>query len=154
MVRPDASDEALIQALRSVGAHERLAGRALGLSAPVGARGALLSSGERQLLGLARVALLSADVLIFDEATSSIDPGMELVVNRALEHLMHERTVVVVAHRLSTMQRVDRIVLLAEGSIAEIGAHAELIAQNGQYAALYREWLHTAALGETQRHTA
>ena len=106
----------------------------------MGERGALLSAGERQLVALARVALLSADVLILDEPTSSLDPGTEQEVNLALESLMRDRTVVLIAHRLSTMKQVDRIAVVADGQIAELGSHVELLARQGQYAALYRGW--------------
>jgi ATP-binding cassette subfamily B protein len=139
-VRPEASDEEVAQALRQIGAYERFRVKAGGLAAPVGERGALLSAGERQLVALARVMLLSADVLILDEPTSSLDPGTEQEVNLALESLMQDRTVVLIAHRLSTMKQVDRIAVVADGQIAELGSHAELLARQGQYAALYRGW--------------
>jgi len=139
-VRPEASDQEVAQALQQIGAHERFRAKPGGLTAPVGERGALLSAGERQLVALARVALLSADVLILDEPTSSLDPGTERDVNLALEGLMRDRTVVLIAHRLSTMKQVDRIAVVAGGQIAELGSHTELLAQQGQYAALYRGW--------------
>jgi ATP-binding cassette, subfamily B, bacterial len=139
-VRPEASDEEVAQALCQIGAYERFRSKAGGLAAPVGERGALLSAGERQLVALARVALLSADVLILDEPTSSLDPGTEQEVNLALESLMQDRTVVLIAHRLSTMKQVDRIAVVANGQIAELGSHAELLARQGQYAALYHGW--------------
>jgi ABC-type multidrug transport system fused ATPase/permease subunit len=112
-----------------------------GLDAAVGERGALLSAGERQLLALARVALVAADVLILDEPTSSLDPGTERQVNVALESIMRDRTVILIAHRLSSMKEVDRIAVVAEGGIAEIGSHAELVARRGRYETLYRQWL-------------
>jgi ATP-binding cassette subfamily B protein len=146
-VRPEASDEEVAQALLQIGALERFRAKVGGLAAPVGERGALLSAGERQLVALARVALLSADVLILDEPTSSLDPGTEQEVNLALESLMLNRTVVLIAHRLSTMKQVDRIAVVAGGQIAELGSHAELLAQQGQYAALYRGWERGGQLG-------
>jgi ABC-type multidrug transport system fused ATPase/permease subunit len=112
-----------------------------GLGASVGERGALLSAGERRLLALARVALVAADVLILDEPTSSLDPGTERQVNAALESIMRDRRVVVIAHRLSTMKEVDRIAVIADGAIAEIGSHGELVARRGRYERLYGEWL-------------
>ena len=139
-VRPDASDDDVARALQQIGAYERFRAKPEGLAAPVGERGALLSAGERQLVALARVALLSADVLILDEPTSSLDPGTEQEVNLALESLMRDRTVVLIAHRLSTMKQVDRIAVVSDGRIAELGSHAELLAQQGQYASLYRGW--------------
>jgi ATP-binding cassette, subfamily B, bacterial len=107
-------------ALRRIEAYQRCAGLPQGLASPVGARGALLSSGERQLLAMARVALVDADVVILDEATSSLDPGTERQINRALARLMLDRTVII-AHRLSTMKWVDRIAVVADGGIAEEG---------------------------------
>jgi len=138
--RPDASDEEVALALRRIGAYERFHAKPSGLAAPVGERGALLSAGERQLLALARVALVAADVLILDEPTSSLDPGTEREVNLALQSLMRDRTVILIAHRLSTMKQVDRIAVVADGKIAELGSHDELLALRGRYASLYRGW--------------
>lgn len=138
--RPGASDADLEDALRQIGAWERFAAHPLGLEAPVGERGALLSSGERQLVGLARILLLEADVLVLDEPTATLDPATERLVNRALEQSMRDRTVVLIAHRLTTMEMIDRIALVDGAEIAEIGAHDELLAAGGRYAALYRTW--------------
>jgi ABC-type multidrug transport system fused ATPase/permease subunit len=139
-VRREADAQQLEQALRAVGAYEHFAAKPRGLASAVGARGALLSAGERQLLSLARVALLEADLLILDEATSNLDTGTELLVNQALDRLMEDRTVVVVAHRLSIAERVDRIALVADGGIAELGSHRELLERRGRYARLYHQW--------------
>jgi ATP-binding cassette subfamily B protein len=144
-VRPHATDDELAAALRKVGALDRFAGRPRGLAASVGNRGALLSSGERQLLALARVALIDADVFVLDEATASLDAGTEAAVNRALEALMVDRTVVLIAHRLSTLASVDRIAVLANRGVAEMGTHDDLVARAGHYAALHREWLRSGA---------
>lgn len=138
--RPDATDAEVENALRTIGAYARFASKPQGLAAPVGERGALLSAGERQLVALARVALVAADVLILDEPTSSLDPGTEREVNLALESLMQGRTVVLIAHRLSTMKQVDRIAVVAEGAIVELGSHDELLARRGRYSALYQGW--------------
>ncbi len=140
-VRPQATDADLEAALRRVGALERFAARPQGLASPVGNRGMLLSSGERQLLALARIALLDADVFLLDEATASLDPATEAQVNAALEAIMVRRTVVLIAHRLSTLEHVDRVAVVANGGIAEMGSHAELIARGGAYAALHQDWL-------------
>jgi ATP-binding cassette subfamily B protein len=140
-VRPQATDSDLETALRRVGALERFAARPQGLASPVGNRGMLLSSGERQLLALARVALLDADVFILDEATASLDPATEAQVNAALDAVMVGRTVVLIAHRLSSLERVDRVAVVANGRIAELGSHEELIACRGAYAALHNDWL-------------
>ncbi|MGD0678102.1 MAG: ABC transporter ATP-binding protein [Polyangiaceae bacterium] len=147
-VHPRATEDELCAALRRVGAAERFGALPASLYASVGARGARLSSGERQLLALARVALLDADVLVFDEATSSLDTRTELDVHQAMNALMRDRTIVIVAHRLSTIERVDRIALVADGRIAELGSHAELMARGERYAALYREWSHLRTDGD------
>jgi ABC-type multidrug transport system fused ATPase/permease subunit len=99
-----------------------------------------LSAGERQLVSLTRAALADPTVLILDEATSNLDPGTEHSVERALERLMEGRTVVVVAHRLSTAARADRIAVVYDGRLAELGTHQELIAHEGHYASLYTAW--------------
>lgn len=147
--RPDASDADVSRALEQIGALERFRAKPGALNAQVGERGALLSAGERQLVALARVALLAADVLILDEPTSSLDPGTEQDVNLALESLMQNRTVVLIAHRLSTMKQVDRIAVVAEGGIAEIGSHDQLLALQGRYAALYRGWERSGLQSQT-----
>ncbi|MGD0676686.1 MAG: ABC transporter ATP-binding protein [Polyangiaceae bacterium] len=144
--RPTATDEEVAEALRSIGAYERFAAMPGGIRAAVGERGAFLSAGERQLITLARAALLSADVLILDEPTSSLDPGTERQVNRALESVMRDRTVIFIAHRLSTMKQVDRIAVIAGGALAEIGSHDELMARRGAYRTLYDEWLRASEL--------
>ena len=103
-------------------------------------RGSNFSAGERQLVSLVRAALADPDVVVLDEATSSLDPGTELIVALALERLMEGRTVVVIAHRLSTAARADRIAVVQGGRIAECGAHDELVAARGIYAALHAAW--------------
>jgi ATP-binding cassette subfamily B protein len=102
-----------------------------------------LSAGERQLVSLARAALVDPVLLVLDEATSNLDPGTEAVVEGALERLMRGRSVVVVAHRLSTVRRADRIAVVDHGRIAEIGTHDELIATGGRYASLASAWERT-----------
>ena len=111
-----------------------------GLDTEVRERGSRLSAGERQLVSLARAALADPSVLVLDEATSNLDPGTEHQVERALERLMHGRTVVVVAHRLSTAARADRIAVIYDGRLSELGTHDELVAHGGHYADLYRAW--------------
>jgi subfamily B ATP-binding cassette protein MsbA len=109
-----------------------------GLDTLVGDRGVLLSGGERQRLSIARALLKNAPVLILDEATSALDSESERHIQAALEELMANRTTLVIAHRLSTVERADRIIVMDRGRIVEIGKHAELLAMNGQYAALHR----------------
>ena len=109
-----------------------------GLDTMVGDRGVLLSGGERQRLSIARALLKNAPVLILDEATSALDSESERHIQAALEALMVNRTTLVIAHRLSTVERADRIVVMDRGSIVEMGKHAELLAKGGRYAALHR----------------
>jgi ATP-binding cassette subfamily B protein len=111
-----------------------------GLDTEVRERGSRLSAGERQLISLARAALADPSVLVLDEATSNLDPGTEHQVERAMEELMHGRTTIVVAHRLSTAARADRIGVVRDGRLAELGSHTELVALGGHYAELYRTW--------------
>ena len=130
----DADDESRLAALE-----------ANGLDTEVNERGSSLSAGERQLVSLARAALADPAVLVLDEATSSLDPGTEVLVETALERLVEGRTVIVIAHRLTTAERSDRVGVVAEGHLAELGTHAELVAQGGHYADLYRSWVHGLA---------
>ncbi|HEY1991288.1 MAG TPA: lipid A export permease/ATP-binding protein MsbA, partial [Gammaproteobacteria bacterium] len=109
-----------------------------GLDTMVGDRGVLLSGGERQRLSIARALLKNSPLLILDEATSALDSESERHIQAALEGLMANRTTLVIAHRLSTVERADRIVVMDRGRIVEMGKHAELLAKNGQYAALHR----------------
>ena len=95
---------------------------------------------EKQLVSLARAALADPALLVLDEATSSLDPGTELLVEEALERLMVGRTVVVIAHRLSTAERADRIGVVDAGGLVELGTHDDLLQQQGRYAALYSTW--------------
>jgi ATP-binding cassette, subfamily B, bacterial len=144
--RPEATDDDVEDALRALGLFDRFAAFPEGLDTEVRERGSRLSAGERQLVSLARAALADPSVLILDEATSNLDPGTEHAVERALEHLMAGRTTVVVAHRLSTAARADRIGVVYDGRLAELGTQDELVAAGGHYAELYRAWAsHQAA---------
>jgi subfamily B ATP-binding cassette protein MsbA len=109
-----------------------------GLDTMVGDRGVMLSGGERQRISIARALLKNAPVLILDEATSALDSESERHIQAALESLMANRTTLVIAHRLSTVERADRIIVMDRGNVVEMGRHAELIAKDGQYAALHR----------------
>src|SRR5205085_10362641 len=151
--RPDATDAEVEAAVTSLGIGDRFAALPMGLDTEVRERGSRLSAGERQLVSLARAALADPSVLILDEATSNLDPGTERDVERALEQLMHGRTVVVVAHRLSTAARADRIGVVFDGRLAELGTHDELVARDDHYADLYRAWATHPAAPEVAQHT-
>lgn len=140
IARADATDAEVEDALASIGALERFEQFPEGLDTDVRERGSRLSAGERQLVALARAALVDPAVLVLDEATSNLDPGTEAEVEAALERLMRGRTVVVVAHRLSTVRRADRIAVVDHGRLAELGTHDELVALGGRYAALAAAW--------------
>jgi ATP-binding cassette subfamily B protein len=145
--KPDATDDEIHEAIALLGLTDRFAAFPDGLDTEVRERGSRLSAGERQLVSLARAALADPALLVLDEATSSLDPGTEHAVERALGHLTEGRTVVVVAHRLSTAARADRLAVVDEGRIAELGTHDELIAHEGRYASLYAAWDSRAAMG-------
>lgn len=138
--RPEASDAEVVEALERIGVRDRFEAFENGLQTEVREAGSRLSAGERQLVSLARAALADPAVLVLDEATSSLDPGTELIVEQALESLMSGRTVIAIAHRLSTSQRCDRVALIDGGGIAELGSHDELVALGGAYAALFATW--------------
>src|SRR5581483_2632962 len=138
--RPAATDDEVVGALRALGAAERFAD----LGMEVSERGSQLSAGERQLISLARAFLADPRVLILDEATSSLDPGTEYDVERAVEALMEGRTVIVIAHRLSTAERADRVAVVDDGGVAEVGSHADLVERGGRYAALFASWIGAA----------
>jgi ATP-binding cassette subfamily B protein len=132
------TDARLLEAARRVGADRVIERRAGGLDAPVVERGANYSSGERQLLAFARALARDPEILVLDEATASVDPETERVIERGIAELMRGRTSIVIAHRLSTVQRASRIVVIHHGRIAEEGTHDELLARGGHYALLYR----------------
>jgi ATP-binding cassette subfamily B protein len=147
--RPDATDADVDAAIDALGVRDRFLALPEGLDTEVRERGSRLSAGERQLVSLARASLADPAVLVLDEATSNLDPGTERIVERALERLTAHRTVIVVAHRLSTAARADRVGVVDDGVLAELGPHDELVRREGRYAALYASW--TAASGRAAR---
>jgi ATP-binding cassette, subfamily B, bacterial len=140
LARPEASDEEVAAALERIGALERFASLPNGLETDVQTRGLRLSAGERQLVGLARVALMEPAVIVLDEATSSLDPGTEAAVERALAAVAEGRTMVTIAHRLSTAERADRVAVLERGRLVEVASHSELVEQGERYARLWQSW--------------
>jgi ATP-binding cassette, subfamily B, bacterial len=141
LAQEDAADAEVDDALRAVGAYERFAALPDGLDTEVRERGSRLSAGEKQLVSLARAALADPAVLVLDEATSSLDPGTEVLVESAVDRLLEGRTVVVIAHRLSTAERADVVGVVDGGELVELGTHAELVAAGGRYASLYATWV-------------
>ena len=138
---PDATDEEILEACRAVGLDDVIERLPDGLDAPVHERGASLSAGERQLLALARAFLARPRVLVLDEATSNLDLTSEAKIERALDTLLEGRTAIIIAHRLATAMRCDRIAVVEDGHVVELGSHEDLVASNGRYAALYATWL-------------
>jgi ATP-binding cassette subfamily B multidrug efflux pump len=122
---------------KAVGAHEFIMKLPEGYMTDVRERGGRLSVGQRQLISLARALLANPRILIMDEATSSIDAYTELIIQKALDRVLKNRTSIIIAHRLSTVRNADKIVVLHEGEIAETGTHEELIERGGVYKGLY-----------------
>ena len=136
----DASDEEIRRVCASVGIAEWVDSLENGLNTEVRERGSRLSSGERQLVALARALLADPSLIVLDEATSNLDPETEGRVDVALSTLLEGRTAIVIAHRLATAERADRVVVVADGAIVEMGTHSELLARGGRYTDLQRVW--------------
>lgn len=139
--RPEASTEEILEACRAVGIDDLIERLPQGLDTPCHERGVTLSSGERQLIALARAFLAQPRVIVLDEATSNLDLGTEAKVERALDILLEGRTAVLIAHRLSTAMRADSIAVIDDGGIAELGSHDELLKGSGRYAEMFEAWM-------------
>ncbi|MGO9956625.1 MAG: ABC transporter ATP-binding protein [Solirubrobacteraceae bacterium] len=146
---PDASDPEVLEAVQAVGLTDVVGRMPDGLDTIVHERGQSLSSGERQLIALARAFLAHPRVLVLDEATSNLDLASETKIEAALDVLLEARTAVLIAHRLTTAMKADRIVVVDDGRIVEVGSHAELLARRGRYADMYATWI-----GHTERSAA
>ncbi|MER7402487.1 ABC transporter ATP-binding protein [Streptomyces sp. NPDC000070] len=142
--RPDATDAEVEAAARAVGAHEMIATLDGGYLHEVAERGRNLSAGQRQLIALARAELVDPDILLLDEATAALDLATEAQVNQATDRVAGRRTTLVVAHRLTTAARADRVVVMDHGRVAEDGTHEELLARGGRYAELWRTFIGAA----------
>lgn len=143
--KPEASRDEIIQAARAANAHEFILRLPLGYDSLVGERGQSLSGGERQRISIARALLINPSILVLDEATSSVDTTTEKEIQKALDNLVKGRTTIAIAHRLSTLRKADRLVVLDKGEIVEVGSHDELIERQGAYYRLYQAQARHAA---------
>ena len=139
--RLDATDADIDAAISSLGLTEWIETLSDGLDTPAGERGEAISVGERQLVALIRAELADAGLLILDEATSAVDPETEVRMAGALERLGEGRTTISIAHRLSTAERADVVIVMDAGRVVETGGHDELVAAGGVYAGLYADWV-------------
>jgi ATP-binding cassette subfamily B protein len=144
--RPEATDAEVLAAVRRVGNGDWLAGLPNGLDSSVGERGGNLSMGQRQLVALARVLLQDPAIIMLDEATASVDPLTETLIQEGVDEVMAGRTAIVIAHRLSTIRHADRIIVLRRGAIIEEGSHDQLLLQGGHYAELYNTYFRHQSL--------
>jgi ATP-binding cassette, subfamily B, bacterial len=149
--RPEASDGELVESIGSLGLADWFETLRDGLETQVGQRGESLSAGERQLVALVRAYLADPDLLVLDEATSAVDPQTELRITAALDRLLSGRTSVIIAHRLSTAEQADQVLVFDAGRLVERGSHAELVAAGGVYARLHTSWVAQSHLHTPRR---
>ncbi len=139
--KPDATDQLIIEAAKSLGTHEAIMRLQKGYETEVGERGASMSLGQRQLVCFTRAFLSDPRIFMLDEATSAVDTGTELILQQSLEKLLAGRTTFVVAHRLSTIMKADKILVIEAGRVIETGTHSQLVAAGGKYAHLYEQFV-------------
>ena len=149
--KPEATDEQVTRAANMVGRGDWLVSLQDGLQTQVGERGGSLSMGQRQLVAIARVLLQDPAIFILDEATASVDPLTETLIQEGLDTLLGARTSIVIAHRLSTIQHADRIIVLDHGAIIESGTHDQLMLDGGHYATLYDSYFRHQSLEYIER---
>ena len=154
IVDPAIPMERVVQAAKMAGAHEFISDLAEGYDTMVGEQGSTLSGGQRQRLAIARALILNPRILIFDEATSALDYESERIIQDNMGQICAGRTVLIIAHRLSTVRMCDSIIVVDQGQIIEQGSHDELIAQNGYYARLHSYQNHTPELRTVEKRPA
>jgi ABC-type multidrug transport system fused ATPase/permease subunit len=136
--KPEASDEEVIRTAQSIGAHDFIVKLPGGYDYVIQEGSSNISIGQRQLISFARTLLADPEILVLDEATSSVDPYTELVIQRALRHLLKNRMTIIIAHRLSTIRLCDEILVIEKGEVVERGSHEELMRKGGLYSSFYR----------------